>query len=139
MSDITTYELTEDKSLIASQNGITEEQLNEWKVNNFGEGTIEVQTNSNLYLPQDTEINFNLTQNGYSPSSYTLTKKCGILILRGSTFNNTIVNGTDSTVRLVYFNNTSVLELKNITINAGESTTITINPGGAAFIFYSQS
>ena len=137
MSD--TYELTEDKSLITAQNGITEDQLNEWKINNFGEGSIDIQTNSNLYLPQDTEINFNLTQNGYSPSSYNLTKKCGILILRGSAFNNTIVNRTDSAVRLVYFNNTSVLELKNIIINAGESTTITVNPGGAAFIFYSQS
>lgn len=115
-----TYELDEVKNLIESNNGITEDQLNIWKEENFGTGIYN--NIGNIEIGENFEI---ICRDIYrSQDVIVITKPKGIAI----------VDTTNVLNHLSVLNNSSeTISIKGISITDADSTSGV--PGEASFIY----
>ena len=114
-----TYELDQSKNMITAENGVTEEQLNSWKEENFGsgtynnsEGSISI-SNSNFDL-NNAIIRINPT---VQQKQYVINEERGMVMLDiYPSF--TIFNKTDTPVFLLIITKEKGIESLSISANS---------------------
>lgn len=132
-----TYELTEEKNLVESKEGLTQEELDQWKIDNFGNGKINV---SNGTAPATGTFSFyigegNVIMSGMYTNTYEITTNHGLALFFNNyqTISAGVKNSTSSSVYVtsipLYRGTIEFSEIVNISkvqeIKAGESQSVT--------------
>lgn len=89
-----TYEITEEKNLIPASGGLTEEDLNTWKEENFGSGTYK--TEGYINVPGCISFEKRTEKDGLHMTTYS-----GMLVKKSNFMQFQVFNETDKDIELV--------------------------------------